>query len=62
MNQPGNIKGKRSVIALESRLRGCRNVTTLGVKTNFSDYTPEQADLIKNAQKIYYPTRFYAYV
>lgn len=60
MNQPGNIKGKRSVIALESRLRGCRNVTTLGVKTNFSDYTPEQADLIKNAQKIYYPTRFYA--
>ena len=51
---------KNKVIALESRLRGCRNVITLGVKTNFSDYSEEEASLIRNAEKIYYPTTFYA--
>ena len=47
-------------IALEARLRDCRNVKTLGVRTNFSDYSPEEAALIRNAEKIYYPTTFYA--
>ena len=48
------------VIALEGRLRNCKNVTTLGVKTNFGDYDPEDAALIREAEKIYYPTLFYA--
>jgi ribosomal protein S6--L-glutamate ligase len=48
------------VIALEARLRDCRNVRTLGVRTNFADYSPEEAALIRNARKIYYPTTFYA--
>lgn len=48
------------VIALEGRLRHCRNVITLGVRPNFSDYTKEEASLIRNAEKIYYPTPFYA--
>lgn len=48
------------VIALESRLKHCKNVLTLGVRTNFSDYTPEEAELIRKADKIYYPTLFYA--
>lgn len=47
-------------IALEARLRGCQNVRTLGVRTNFSDYAPEEAQLIRSADKIYYPTPFYA--
>jgi len=47
-------------IALEARLKGCRNVTTLGVRPNFSDYSDEEANLIRNAKKIYYPTTFYA--
>jgi len=47
-------------IALEARLRDCKNVRTLGVRTNFSDYSPEEARLIRSAQKIYYPTTFYA--
>jgi ribosomal protein S6--L-glutamate ligase len=47
-------------IALEARLRGCNNVKTLGVRTNFSDYSPEEARLIRSADKIYYPTTFYA--
>lgn len=48
------------IIALEARLRACKNVLTLGVLPNFSDYSPEAADLIRRAEKIYYPTTFYA--
>ena len=47
-------------IALEGRLRACKNVVTLGVRPNFSDYTAEEADLIRTASKIYYPSSFYA--
>ena len=47
-------------IALEGRLRECKNVVTLGVRPNFSDYTTEEASLIRNASKIYYPSSFYA--
>jgi len=48
------------IIALEGRLRECDNVITLGVRTNFTDYTLEEANLIRMAQKIYYPSTFYA--
>ena len=51
---------RRKVIALEARLRECRNVITLGVKPNFYDYSPEEAQMIRSAKKIYYPTSFYA--
>jgi ribosomal protein S6--L-glutamate ligase len=51
---------KFEAIALEARLRNCRNVITLGVRPNFSDYSSEEADLIRKAAKIYYPTTFYA--
>jgi ribosomal protein S6--L-glutamate ligase len=50
----------RKIVALESRLRGCRNVITLGVKTNFSDYSEAEAAMIREAPIIYYPTTFYA--
>ncbi|MGD2187774.1 MAG: ATP-grasp domain-containing protein [Desulfobacterales bacterium] len=50
----------KEVIALEARLRNCKNVRTLGVRTNFSDYSAREADMIRNADKIYYPTTFYA--
>jgi ribosomal protein S6--L-glutamate ligase len=48
------------VIALESRLKNCRNVKTLGVKPNFSDYSPDDAAMIRSAGKIYYPSTYYA--
>ena len=48
------------VIALEGRLRHCSNVITLGVKTNFSDYSADDARMIRDANKIYYPSIFYA--
>lgn len=51
---------KRTAIALERRLRNCRNVITLGVRPNFGDYTREEAAMIRGAQKIFYPTTFYA--
>lgn len=50
----------KKVIALEARLRGCKNVITLGVRPNFSDYPENEADLIRRATTIYYPTHFYA--
>jgi len=50
----------RTVIALEARLRNCKNVRTLGIRPNFSDYSPQEAELIRMADKIYYPTAFYA--
>jgi ribosomal protein S6--L-glutamate ligase len=51
---------QRKVIALESRLRQCRNVVTLGVHTNFNEYSREDRDQIRKADIIYYPTTFYA--
>lgn len=50
----------RQVLALEARLRHCRNVRIIGVYPNFSDYTEEARRLIRQADKIYYPTAFYA--
>jgi len=50
----------RTAIALEARLRDCRNVITLGVRPNFSDYSPDKARMIREAPIIYYPTGFYA--
>lgn len=50
----------KSVIALESRLKACRNVRTLGVKTNIGRYRSEELRLIREAAKIYYPTEFFA--
>lgn len=51
---------RKKVIALEGRLRECGNVITLGVRPNFSDYNTEEVALIRNADKIYYPSPFYA--
>lgn len=51
---------KPPAIALETRLRHCRNVRTLGVRPNFDDYAVEERELIRRADKIYYPSVFYA--
>ncbi len=48
------------VIALEARLKNCKNVVTLGVRPNFSDYSDSEKEQIRNAAAIYYPTVFYA--
>ena len=50
----------RKAIALEHRLRHCRNVRTLGVRSNFMDYSEDDIRDIRQASKIYYPSVFYA--
>jgi len=54
------LRTSKKVIALEARLKDCNNVITLGVRPNFSDYSPSAAEMIRKAEKIYYPTTFYA--
>jgi ribosomal protein S6--L-glutamate ligase len=51
---------KPPAIALETRLRHCHNVHTLGVRPNFGDYSAEEQDLIRRTDRIYYPSVFYA--
>jgi len=46
-------------IALERRLRHCKNVITIGVRTNLADYEDWQIELIRQADVILYPTAFY---
>lgn len=41
-------------------MRQCRNVITLGVRTNLADYADWQIDLIRRSETVYYPTAFYA--
>ena len=50
----------RTVIALERRLRNCRNVETLGVRPNLEDYSERERNLIQTAGTVYYPSVFYA--
>ncbi len=54
------MKSYVKAIALGARLSNCRNVLTLGVKPSFSDYTPREASLILSAEKVFYPSTFYA--
>ena len=41
-------------------MRACRNVRTIGVHPNFTDYSEAEIRWIREAGKIYYPTVFYA--
>jgi ribosomal protein S6--L-glutamate ligase len=50
---------KKTLLALGKRLRDCDSVRCLGVKTNWQDYSPEEQNLIREADKIYYPSRLY---
>ena len=54
------MKNKQKAIALGMRLKSCRNIQTLGVHADFSDYTAHEAELILNAKIIYYPSTLYA--
>ncbi len=54
------INRRPPVVALERRLSKCRNVVTLGVKPNFSDYSFGARESILKSDTIYYPSLFYA--
>ncbi len=59
-SESGKPDGKRTFVALGARLQKSPHITTLGLKPNFSDYSETQRNLICNAEKIYFPTTFYA--
>jgi ribosomal protein S6--L-glutamate ligase len=46
-------------IAFSYRYKECPDVSIIQAKPNFSDYTPEEQQQIRVAEKIYYPTSFY---
>jgi ribosomal protein S6--L-glutamate ligase len=46
-------------IAFSHRFKACPGVTLILPRPNFSDYSPEEKDLIRTAEKIYYPTPLY---
>jgi ribosomal protein S6--L-glutamate ligase len=47
-------------VAIEGRLKKCKNVITLGAKPNFSDYADDEQQLLYRADTIYYPSVFYS--
>lgn len=50
----------RQALALGRRLSRCRNVRTLGVLPNFSDYPEEDRQAMADAPRIYYPGSLYS--
>ena len=47
-------------VALGSRLKQYPEISTLGFKPNFENYSKHEKELILNSKKIYFPTAFYA--
>jgi ribosomal protein S6--L-glutamate ligase len=50
----------KPVVALEAHLKGSSLVQTLGVRPNWLDYNEAERRLILGADRIYYPSSFYA--
>jgi ribosomal protein S6--L-glutamate ligase len=53
------MKTPKPVVALGKRMRCCASVRCLGVNTNWQDYSPDEQAQIRNAEKVYYPSRLY---
>ena len=47
-------------VAIGARLKKCPGIVTLGFKPNFSDYSEQDREHLLKADRIYYPTAFYA--
>lgn len=47
-------------VAIGARLKKYPEILTLGFRPDFDDYSAQEKQLIFNAEKIYYPTAFYA--
>ena len=54
------MASKHRFIALGSRLKGVPEVTTLGVRPNFMDYSASEREWILQAEIVFYPTLNYA--
>lgn len=51
---------KKTVVAIGARLSRFDWVTTLGLRPNLSEYSKQNLELIRRAEKIYYPTDAFA--
>lgn len=49
-------------IAIGARLKSIPDIRTIGFKPHFQDYPQKIREEIQNAEKIYYPTAFYAHL
>jgi ribosomal protein S6--L-glutamate ligase len=45
----------RPLVALGRKLEKCPKITTLGIRDDFSCYSPEELDLIRRARLVFYP-------
>ncbi|MBI5584847.1 MAG: RimK family alpha-L-glutamate ligase, partial [Deltaproteobacteria bacterium] len=43
-------------IAFSRRFKSCPGLTILQPRPNFSDFSPAEQELIRKAEKVYYPT------
>ncbi len=50
-------KGRR--ITFSHRFKKCPDVKVIQARPNFSDYTEEEKEWIRSAEKVYYPTQLY---
>jgi len=48
------------LVALAGPLKGCPDLDYLGLRLNWTDYTPRERDLILSARKVLFPTIHYA--
>ena len=60
MTGPSSCPTDSGLVAIGARLRHCSQITTLGFKPNFRDYSFEQQQQLISARRILYPTAFYA--
>ena len=51
---------KKRFVALGSRLKGIKEVLTLGVRPNFTDYNPDERRMILESNLVLFPTMNYA--
>jgi len=51
---------KGPLVALAGPLKGCPDLDYLGLRLNWTDYTPRERDLILSARKVLFPTIHYA--
>jgi ribosomal protein S6--L-glutamate ligase len=53
---------KSNKVALAPFLRSCTGIITLGIRPNIDDYSAEEKNLLRSAERVFFPTRRFAYL
>ncbi|MBA4394443.1 MAG: RimK family alpha-L-glutamate ligase [Desulfobacca sp.] len=59
VNLFGHLMTNGPRITFSHRFKECPELTFVQARPNFSDYTPQERQLIQTAEKVYYPTHLY---